>query len=583
MLAAAKQGFDLPGHVEMLGNGFVGRACKPFYSPTSWPIVSADGQYALAVFGEIYLSDGSPLREDNFESRFLRPFLQDPRRILLELDGCYSFAVVSHTGELWLATDPFGTFALHYSTVDDGLAFGSQMAAVQSLRNKCSTDRIGVEEYLGLGMTLRGRTLVADINRMGNASLLHRLPNGVTTVAQYYRPEYREKSRDVRRTLSEIHQILAEGVARRTSYENVAASLTGGFDSRATWSMILAAGNPSSVTAHTHGLPHAHDIEIATRITDALRIPHDVFLLSEALLKDMPRLWEETARLGEGVVPISHSFALPVFQSLGQQFTMLLDSYGGAFYRRQRMKNAERRIDRSKDIVSQIRSYEQSPLLRSGLLRRDVAQNVLATIDRGLREYYSSIEHVHELGDKLDLYHFEQVDAMKDSMLCNMEMNFKGVQHPLMNRHAIDLAATLPVAARRRDAVHKYIIAKSYPTLQHFAMDNVGFPAPYFGFSSLRYGAMVLEIIARRMQHLGIPVPTSLMLRRPTIDLEHILSHGMDYMSERLLDRSAVVADFVQKDALETAIQSVRSGEYGSGHALMQLLTLELYLGQNRT
>ncbi len=44
-----------------------------------------------------------------------------------------------------------------------------------------------------------------------------------------------------------------------------------------------------------------------------------------------------------------------------QHFSVMLDSYGGTFYRRQRMKVAERVINQKEDLIPQILRFERSP------------------------------------------------------------------------------------------------------------------------------------------------------------------------------------------------------------------------------
>ncbi|HET6400058.1 MAG TPA: hypothetical protein VFH95_01535 [Candidatus Kapabacteria bacterium] len=156
-------------------------------------------------------------------------------------------------------------------------------------------------------------------------------------------------------------------------------------------------------------------------------------------------------------------------------------------------------------------------------------------------------------------------------------MNFIGLAHPFLSLPAIELAATLPLAERRRDAAHKYIVHSSFPGLERFWMDNAGFVTPYRGFSELRYAAMAIEhglkVAGRIVPSLG-----RLTLRRPTMDMDHLLRPELARVKEILFaphPRFDLLAD---RAAIERALRAFEAGRLEMGTAIAQLLTLRLFL-----
>jgi hypothetical protein len=265
-------------------------------------------------------------------------------------------------------------------------------------------------------------------------------------------------------------------------------------------------------------------------------------------------------------------------KQLQGRFSVMLDSYGGTFYRRQRMKVAERIIDTKKDLVPQILRFERAPLLRSDLLTREAHLAIEQAATTGLRVYYDSITDTRLLGDKLDKFHFEQVDVMRDALLSNVQMNFIGLAHPFLSLTAIEGAASLPLFLRRRNAAHQYIVHASFPALERFWMDNVGFVTPYHGFAIFRYGAMAAERGLRKASRVLPGLFGRATLRRPTMDVEHLLHPGLTRAKEMLLAPNALFNQFIDHNLLERHLRQIESGNFESGAAIVQLLTFRIFL-----
>ncbi|MDP4200524.1 MAG: hypothetical protein Q8922_15045 [Bacteroidota bacterium] len=574
LLHAAQQGFNHPHTIHFFEDSAIGCATPHHYSQTKWPILSSDRRYALAVFGEIYLPDGSPLRSENFEVGFLRPFLKSKQEFLRKLDGAFVFALMNED-ECTIANDPFGNFALHYALLPDGFVFASQMEGLRSLLANRVLDKTGIQQYLGLGVTLGGRTTFEGITRLAGGSYLVISRNGIER-CRYFKPTYREEPSDATNTnLATIEEALQTAVKKRTAYSKVVAGFTGGFDSRATWSIIL--NQKRQVAAHTHGLPDCTDLQLANRITTELGIPLDRIPFDREFLRAVPDRWNEIVRLTEGGISIAHAPTIQVWHELGSRYSVEIDSYGGAFYRRQRMKVAERLIDAKKDLILELLRFEQSPLLSSSLLKPDARHAVHESAMDALREYYDSIADTMLLGDKLDRFHFEQVDAMKDSLGGNAQMNFIGLAHPFLNLTAIEAVGKIPLALRRRDAIHKHIVHSQYPCLEDFPVDSSGFVLPYRGFTTLRYAPIISERALQTAARLLPSVFGNLSLRRPTMDTEHMLRPGLSKLRERLLAPHPEYDTYVDRRAVETMIDRFNVGS-DVGSPLVQLLTFRLFL-----
>ncbi len=80
-------------------------------------------------------------------------------------------------------------------------------------------------------------------------------------------------------------------------------------------------------------------------------------------------------------------------------------------------------------------------------------------------------------------------------------------------------------------------------------MDNVGFITPYRGFSTLRYGSMVAEKILRKAGQILPGLLGHATLRKPTMDVPHLLQSGLAQAKEMLLTPHVLFDQFIDPNA----------------------------------
>jgi hypothetical protein len=571
LCATAKQGFEMPSSFHRFTNGAIGYACPPHYSDTRWPLISRDRRYALSVLGEIILPNGIPLDSNNFDEDFLRPFLLTKGDFLSKLRGGFNLALMNEE-ECIVANDPCGNFMLYYAENKDSFAFSNQMMALSSER---CFDQRGVWEHLGVSQSLGGRTILKGIQRVTRGTLLVFNKNGLKCEEYITRSFF--PTNEFKTALEEVYNALEISIVQACSSGNITAALSGGFDSRMTWSIILSKGLQSHVTAYTHGLPNSRDMLIAKKMAHSLGLQQDCQLFDNGALSEMPKMWRDFIAMTEGQFSLSQIHSLYAARHIAGRYSIIIDSYGGPMYRRQIKKYVEPSIDANKELVPQIIKYELTPLATSDLLRRDVQEEIRRTVLDSLREYYSTIEHIDNIGDKFDLFYADQTAALRDSVLNNLQLNYTGMRQPLMDCRALTAVSRIPGAFRRREGIHKYIIHRSFPKLERFAMDYSGYPAPYYGYSILRYLPVAFDRVIKKASGV-IPFLSSVSLRRPPMDIRSILQPRLTIAKEILLTSHSFYEGLIDRTALEKAIGELESGNFERGQTITQLLTFKLFL-----
>jgi asparagine synthetase B (glutamine-hydrolysing) len=553
------------------GTSFIGGAGPAAnYKP---PMISSDGRYALLLFGELYLPSGSRLQQTNFEREFLLPYLVSPTDYLRNVEGGFTLAVMSNDRCI-IANDAFGNFPLHYIATNDLFAFSTQMLPLRSLTKQNGLDDRGLLEHLGLSQSLSGRTMFEGVKRLPRGTWMSASADGLKTdeyISRTFHP-----SGDVKANLSRVHDALSESVQRAALLEDATVALTGGFDSRMTCSLIAENDLTHLIVASTHGVPNARDILVAQRVARKLNMGHDILRFDQDIVKKLPVYWEELVRLTEGQLPLSQVHSYYACSELKEKYSVLIDSFGGALFRRQIKKRIEPRIDSKKDIASQVLPHELTALATSTLLRKESKEAISQTALQGLQEYYTTIEDVMEVGDKFDLYYADETASLRDCFSASLQMNFIGVSQPLLSQKAFDILRSLPGSVRRREGIHKYVIHRAAPRLEHLWLDYSGYPAPYVGFSKFRLVAPALEILLRKGERI-LPTLQNFTLRRAPITLDQILRPGLAKASEILLSPNPDYDRLVDRAEIE---KSLRRFEQSSQDAapLIQLLTFRMFL-----
>ena len=568
--------FRMPNALEQRCHYFLDGAigAVPRTSDTPTLLLSDEGKSAFAILGTMYLPNGTPLNKSNFQKKFLDPFLASGSIFLRELTGGFCFALMKE-GECILANDPFGNYMLHYAANKEHLIFSNRMMSLRDLLSS-SFDDIGLLQHLGISQSLNGRTFYEGINRLPRGTVLRYC--GGNVFSEEYITRHFHPSSDISGTLETIRLELSNSIERVIpSGSNVAAALTGGFDSRMTWSMILGTRLAPGITAHTHGLPNARDLQIARQIARKLGLRHDALEFDKKTLQSLTKLWREFITLTEGLQPITQIHSYYATRHLSCSYDTLIDSSAGPLYRRQIKKFIEPRIDPRKNLAMQVLPFEQTALATSKLIRPEVRKEMSEAALLGLQEYYETIEHIPEIGDRFDLFYADQTAALRASIEGNLQANFINLEQPLFNLKALEAVAQIPGKIRRREGIHRYVIRNSYPKLEQFTMDYSGYFAPYRGFSTLRLVApgldKIIQICSRRFffQH-----PAS--FRRPPFDTQSALLPGIAQAREMLLSPHRQFSPLVDRNGVEQSLKSFEDRPSDSAAALLQLLTFRMFL-----
>ena len=578
LMIRAQQDFQHPAkHISIMpdraGIGFA----LP-YGDNSWPVKSDDGNFYFQVFGEIILPDGSRLIADNFQTKFLKPFLNSGKEFLRKLTGAYVFALYDQKNKTFtLINDPFGNFSLYYFSDNRLTIFSSQLHAITEILKDNQWDAKGFGQYLGLGFSMNGPTMYKNIKRLQAAEIITLSKDNIQS-ERYYIPNYTADGNVKEETVNIKNAIVSAIQNQLNNYDAIGAAITGGFDSRVTWSVIKTLNGLDKVTAFTHGLPDSRDIRIAKRLANMLGLHHQVKEFDRAFIRHLPNLWEPFVKMTEGQVPITAAYALDSWKFGQNHYQLLLDSHGGALYRRQFMKVTEKKIDDSRPFAEQFFQFVKSGLIKLNVLKPDVQQDAIRQSLFGLNEYFESVKNNKSKGDKTDLFYIHQVSANKYSVAGNAQMNWLLLSHPYLNPDAFRAVQRIPAHYRENQSIYRYIINQTNEQMKKVWLENMGMPAPYFGFVYLRYLPMIYELLLQKsVARVNESLYKMLTLRYFVTDYNLFFRVNYNKIKEILLRPNTAFFNYVEKDKIEKLIHHININPKYKLLTLSELITLKLF------
>ncbi|HEM48819.1 MAG TPA: hypothetical protein ENO27_01280, partial [Caldithrix sp.] len=435
----------------------------------------------------------------------------------------------------------------------------------------------GLGQYLGLGFSMNGATIYKNIKRL-QAGEIVTLSKGQIQSEKYYTPNYTANGNVKEETANIKNAVISAIDNQLKNNSSIGAAITGGFDSRVTWSIIKYLNGLDKVTAFTHGLPDSRDIKIAKKLANMFGINHQLKIFDGDFIKRLPDLWEPFVKMTEGQVPITAAHALDSWKFGQNHYHLLLDSHGGALYRRQYMKVAEKRIDDSKTFSEQFFKFTQSGLLKLNILQPDIQNNAIDYSLNGLNTYFDSIKHNKSQGDKADLFYIHQVSANKYSIAGNTQMNWLLLSHPFLNLEAFNAVQKIPPRFRQNQSIYQYIINHTTPQMKKVWLENMGMPAPYRGFVYLRYIPMIYELILQKsVARLNESLYKMLTVRHFVSDYDLFFRINFARVKDILLRPNNAFDEFVDRTKIENFINQAEVNPKYQPSSWNELITLKLF------
>lgn len=220
------------------------------------PMTSRDGRFSIVFNGEIYnhldvraeIGERYPFTTHSDTETILAAFALWGNDAWRRLEGMFAVALWDRRERtLTLSRDPLGIKPLYYSEQHDGLAFASELKAIQLLPDhEFTIDERSVGDFFTYGHIRRPKSIFQQVQALDPGCYLQIGCEGESARHQYWRPRFQaHEARSESEWIEEMRSRFQSTCKRHMMADvPVAAFLSGGIDS----SSVLAAMVASSKT-----------------------------------------------------------------------------------------------------------------------------------------------------------------------------------------------------------------------------------------------------------------------------------------------------------------------------------------------
>jgi asparagine synthase (glutamine-hydrolysing) len=555
------------------------------------PLSNEDGSVWTVFNGEIYNfaevrqdleAHGHRFRTASDTEVLVHGYEQWGASLVERLRGMFAFAVWdAGRRRLVLARDRVGVKPLHYTLLDDGLVFGSEIKSLlvdPAVSREWSAEAL--DAYLALLYVPAPLTIYRHVRKLPPGHVLV-AESGRVRVSRYWDlPFETDGSPESDEAWLEPleHQVREAVALRLISDVPLGAFLSGGIDSSLVVAFMKDVSSGPVVTTSIGFAERAYDeLQYATTVAQHLGVLQHTHVVTPDVEPLLPKLaWHFDE-------PFADSSAVPTFYvsaAAREHVTVALSGDGGdelwAGYARHRVELGEHRFRRvlgpASGIVGQaaravplrVKGARSLRHLAAPPARALALKHEYGMFDQSERRrlyssgFRSSVGHADPLaafdahyeacqsGDPLDRAMYVDVHTyLHDDVLTKVDRMSMAVslesREPLLDHRLLEFAARVPAALKLRDGVSKYLLRRLLARR---------LPSP---------------ILARRKQGFAAPIGT--WLRGP---LQPMLQDLVG--SRRSLERGVFEPVEVRR-----LLDEHHRGRADHEHRLWQLLMLELW------
>lgn len=520
----------------------------------------------MLFYGELY---NDLMGKDEAEFALTR-LSQNGLSWLCNLNGPFTFIVWDEqTKELIAVTDRLGRFPLFYFITDDYIAITTDLDACFSAGlYRASLLHESVIDLLTVGFALGEKTMFEGVRRASGGTYLVISPRGIVQHS-YWQPRLRHSNEAIEHMVNMFEVCTIRAVRR---CPECAATLSGGWDSRATWAVL--GKSPHQVSAVTYGEATSADVSIASTVSRFRSAPHIVLQAGEDFFKSFDTLARETIIRGNGHLTIDLAFQLYVYQRIAEHFPIMVDSAGCEMRRGIRAKHAARRSRQTSDITEFLLSIYQTGVWNETMLSHSLG---CRTEDS---TFFRLTEWLEQLGaasgeEQIDAFSFAELWSHSYAYGYPFQTSVIACRMPYTDNEMYDLYLTAGDFVRWSHKFQDAVIQRFAPELKHVPISHGGITVPY-GESYRRYLPLLYhEGLMRLEKVLHARWPLRLDNSKPFRPLHQWYRGELKaYVREMLFSGSIEKSGLINMNNVENVLRHQRETMADHSRPISILLTL---------
>jgi asparagine synthase (glutamine-hydrolysing) len=553
---------------------YVGWSVREDSFSDGMPLVNERGDVVLVFAGEEFAEPGTTRRlkqlghdfDEAGPSYLVHVYEEDPG-FPAGLNGRFQGILTDRKrGTSVLFNDRYGMQRVYYHESKDAFYFSAEAKAILAVRPELRrADLQGLGELVACGCALENRTIFEGVKVLPSGAAWVFRGGVVETKSAYFQPREWEDQGilDPESYYRETRETFSRNLPRYFGgREPIGISLTGGLDTR----MIMAWHKPPphSLPCYTFGgmFRDSRDVLVARQVASASNQSHEVITVGEDFLARFPAYAERTVYLSDGCADVNRAADLYVNERARALAPVrMTGNYGG-------------------EVLRRVRAFKPIEV------RGDLFHPELAAHIRQAWETYDRIVQGHPLSFAV----FRQAPWHHYGLLA-LEQTQLTLRSPYLDNDFVRTVFRAPEVAVASNNVCLRLIAEGDPVMSRIPTDRgSGSDRGQLGAAADRY-RHEFTYKAEYAYDYGMPQSLVKIDRRLSgLHLErlflgrHKFCHFRvwyrdalsQYVRNVLLDPLALSRPYVERKAVESAVNGHLKGDRNCTSELSKLLTLEL-------
>jgi len=437
----------------------------------------------IALFGELFSIEGNNI-SDLSDAEKLFVHLESKKNI--DSANCLFVSAYFNENTLTISNDRIGTYPVYI--FQNGISFIISTDLKEIISSiDVEFEESCIDEYLVLGFLLQPKTAFKNIRRLqpGSSVSINFIDNEITE-KNYFIPFFQV---DSSLTGMDFYSALEIAIKRSCEKEsrNLSAALTGGWDSRLTWSFILK-NNYNFISSFSHGISSSNDIKISRLLSTIYGINH----------REITFDYQNLINFSLEPTYFLHGFQdftnLHLMYSYGMQNSLhdsIIDSAGSEFFRRYYLSFSSEKSSIEQMTESIVNSaIDKNLKWKSQVTSNDVKNSVF-------NELKMLERNASEPNQLLDLFY------LRNRLVVNNANTFQ-VNHvisrmPFLDNDLIDLGFKIKTELKQNNKLHLYCLNKNKMSMRFIPVDHAGEWTMMTSNRLLKYGLIGLQRVTNKV------------------------------------------------------------------------------------
>lgn len=254
------------------------------------------------------------------------------------LRGNFAFSIFNRKlKQVYLISDHHAQIPVYYGRIGKSIIFSTSIATFTILDSKPDFNIEWLYEYFYFNFPIDTTTCLQNVSSVRSRSIVKfDLKSGALAVMRY--AEHPKSDNNIltgKEAYDHCIKTFQRTIPKYYCHENLnLIAISAGFDSR---TLLSLAPKKSNLLAYTYGSPHSEDVNIASKLTNDLKLKHKEVLFDNDFKKSLPDLIYDTVRLSGGVQSIIRSTLLYVYRTLFKisenESPIVIGGIGGDLFR----------------------------------------------------------------------------------------------------------------------------------------------------------------------------------------------------------------------------------------------------------